>query len=91
MADMGKILLALFLIGFWLFLPMGLMLFDVAGFDQVDTYPEDKGNLNFWAYIEAYFKILTFNIAGVNVYIKYFIHFLQIATALFIAIMIRGN
>lgn len=91
MAEIGKIALALFLVGFWLFLPIGFLLFDIAGNDIITERTQDTGPIVFWDYISVYFSLLTFNIAGVSVYIKYIIWFLQFATAVFIAVMIRGN
>lgn len=102
MAEMGKIVLALFLVAFWLFLPIPMMVIGVGGFDTIeDVYvnvPDDNPNLGFFQWAKpitqlftTYFKLLVFEIPGLQIYVRYFIRFLQFATALFILIMLRGN
>lgn len=101
MTTITRVVLAMFIVGFWLFLPIGLMLFDVAGFDQLDRPEVDEpetGLAGFfqWAgnivqILGIYFQLLVFNIPGVNVFIRFIVVFLQILSAIFIGFMLRGN
>ena len=42
MADYGKLTLALFLVGFWLFLPIPMMYLDVTGYNTLNPETESK-------------------------------------------------
>lgn len=99
-----KYALALFLIGFWLFLPVPMMLFGVGGFEEVtQNVPENIDNpaetgLGFFAWlkpitqgISLFFNLLVFNIVGIDPILARFINFLQLSTLVFVLVMLRGN
>lgn len=84
---LNKELIAFFLIGFWLFLPIPLMLFGVGGYNTVDSV-NAGATWGIMDYIGIYFKLLVFSIPDAPLILKYFVHFLQIMTVLFILIIL---
>lgn len=79
-----------FILAFWIFLPIPLMFFNVGGFNVLEFNNPSK-SVNFWDYIGVYFDLLIFNIPGANIFIVYFIRMLQFLTVLFIILLIRGS
>lgn len=102
---MSRVILAIFVIGFWLFLPLPLMYLDVGGFSEVDKsdlatiQTPNVGKLTFLfdliqpfvVFIKMYFKLLVFSIPTVSIGIRYFFNFIQILSMIFLAFMLRGN
>lgn len=103
MADIGKITIAILVVAFWLFLPVGLMLFDVAGFDYLEfsnniEQPKDTGVIGFFSWatpiiqiINIYFQTLIFNIPNLHIMFRLIINMMQIISLIFVGIMLRGN
>lgn len=96
---MSKEALAISLIVFWLALPIPLQLMGITGYNilsvsefstEVPTGLESMltSVVNF---IGVYFQLLFFVIPSTNPYIFRFVNMLQVLTALFIVIMLRGN
>lgn len=96
---MNKIVVALFIIGFWIFLPIPMMLLDVGGYEVVDlSEAEDTGEIGFINFLgtlgnifKTYWNLFFFNIPTSNVYIQYFLLFIKSASLLFTILILRGN
>ncbi len=101
MASITRVTLALFIIGFWVFLPISLQWLGITGFSIVAPpiiEEPDESGLGFFEWlrpitqsVSIYFKILTFNIPDIFPLLRYFLNFLQLATVTFILFMLRGN
>ena len=65
--------IALFLVSFWLFLPIPLMIFDVGGYQEIAT------NTNI---LNIYFQLLIFNIPGASFVMLRIVNLLQVITLL---------
>lgn len=79
-----KLGIIIFLLAFWLFLPVPLMLMNVGGF----------GELNKITILDIpliYLKLLVLNIPDTNVYLLRFGNFLQIITLLSGFLLLRGD
>lgn len=96
---MNKVILALFLIGFWLFLPIPFMLLNVDGYEELDiTEAEDTEEIGFLNFLGTmgnlfgiYWKLFFMSFPTVSSYINYFLLFLKVATITLAIFMIRGN
>lgn len=101
MADLGKIVLALFLGGFWLILPLAFQLFNIQGAslqDLPDIDNPQESTIGFFSWtkpiaqgLSLYFNLLTFNIPNLNIFIRYFFNILQLGTLIFIILLLRGD
>lgn len=96
---MNKIVLGLFIVGFWLFLPIPFMIMDIGEYQAIDLEEaeetEDIGFLDFLGTMAdlfgVYWRLFFFTIPDVNQYLNYFILFIKVSTILFTLIMLRGN
>ena len=86
---MDKTTIAVFIIAFWLFLPIPMMMFNIGGFDIYEN--ESPNGINPIDWLTIYFKLLVFSIPSANIYIVFFVRFLQAMTILFLALWIRGG
>jgi len=91
---MNKIVLGLFLIGFWLFLPIGMIAMNVTGYDSIENNPKLEQRTGLFGIIDMlldgvkiYFNMLVFNIPNVHEYIIYIVRFLQFASFVFLLIL----
>ena len=92
---MNKIIVAIFLVGFWLFLPVGMQLLGVSGYDSISTMDEVEqptGILGIGATLidglGLYFNLLIFNIPNVHEYIVYFVRLLQFMSLILIIFLV---
>lgn len=78
MSDSKTVTIALFILAFWLFLPLPMILFNVGGFQEV----ANTGNI-----VTIYFNLLSFNIPGADFVILRIVNFIQIVT-LFVSVIL---
>lgn len=84
-----KTSIAVFLIAFWLFLPLPMMLFNVGEFREI-TIDESTNEISVLSSVPAtYFDLLIFNIPNANFWLLRFINFLQLMTLLVAYLLIR--
>lgn len=101
---MNKIVLVVFLIGFWLFLPIPMIYMNIGNYDylrendlsDLDKYENERPSfLNFLNEIGymvgIYLKLLFFTIPNAPALINYFLLFLKSLTGVFLFVMLRGN
>lgn len=94
---MNKIGLALFIFGFWLFLPIPLLFFNVDGIQQVELsdVPENPSFLNFLGTLGNlffnYWSLFFYSFPGSAPYLNYLLIFIKASTILFGILMLRGN
>ncbi len=93
---MNKIVFAIFLVGFWLFLPIGMLLLGVSGYDSLQSDDIDveqpTGILGIGKVLidglKMFFNMLIFNIPNVHEYIVYFVRFLQFLSVIVIIFLV---
>lgn len=89
--DLGKLGLGVFIIAFWLALPIFLIILGVSGFETLDTTTKTTGTSSILNLVGLYFKTAVINIKGVSIYIQLFINVLQIASLLVAFLLFRGD
>lgn len=90
MGNATSYITALVLLGFWLFLPLGMMLMGVGGYSFVDGDVVTTETGITVSILNVYFRLLFFEIPSMNIFIRYFVRFLQFATAVAIVFFLRG-
>lgn len=96
---MSKIIVMVFILAFWIFLPLPFMIMGVGGFENLDlTDLETQENPTFlnyltliWSFVSIYFRILVIGFYGVPIYINLFIWLLKAITGFVLVLVLRGN
>ena len=92
---MGKMTLLLFVVGFWLFLPIPFMLMNIGEYQLIDTEEidgiEEPNAVNIWDVLKIYWRVLFFTIPNANIYIQYILLFFKVASVLGVFLVIRGD
>lgn len=81
---MGKILIAMTLVAFWLVLPIGMLFFGVAGFDKVDLSSIEKDNP-----VTFVLNLYTFSFPELNWFFARLLNIMQIFTLVVGYVLIR--
>lgn len=82
---MTKILIALTLVGFWLFLPIGFIYFGVAGFEDVSFRQlESQNPINFLA------SMFFYTFPSINWFFGRLLNLLQVLTAVMVWAIIKN-
>lgn len=79
-----KLAIVIFLLAFWLFLPVPLMVMNVGGFGEL-------GKITILDIPLIYLKLLVLNIPDTNIYLLRFGNFLQMITLLSGFLLLRGD
>jgi len=95
---MSKIRIMLFIIAFWLIIPLPFMILGIGGFDRVSFKEiqdlEQPSFFNYltigWDYLSIYFRIIFIGFYGTPIYIDIFLWLLRAITVFTFILVIRG-